>query len=73
MPWSKIGAHLLLQTRTKTRDGTLRDLFTQWYPAMATNDNAMAVPGAAACSSPRLCHAPTPNPRCRPGPLSHFD
>jgi hypothetical protein len=48
MPWSKIGAHLLLQTRTKTLDGTLRDLFTQWYPAMATNDNAMAVPGAAA-------------------------
>jgi hypothetical protein len=39
MPWSKIGAHRLLQTRTKTLDGTLRDLFTRWYPGMAINDN----------------------------------
>ena len=38
MQWSKQGAHLLLQTRTKTLDGTLRDLFTAWYPAMAAND-----------------------------------
>jgi hypothetical protein len=28
MPWSKIGAHLFLQTRTKTLAGPLRDLFT---------------------------------------------
>ena len=28
MQWSKAGAHLLLQTRTQTLDGTLRDLFT---------------------------------------------
>ena len=39
MQWSKKGAHLLLQTRTKTLDGTLRDLFTRWYPGMAVNDN----------------------------------
>ena len=39
MPWSKKGAHRLLQTRTCTLDGTLRDLFTTWYPAMAANDN----------------------------------
>jgi hypothetical protein len=38
MQWSKKGAHLLLQTRTRTLDGTLRDLFTTWYPAMAAND-----------------------------------
>ena len=48
MQWSKQGAHRLLQTRTKALDGTLRDLFTTWYPAMAANDNqvpalAMAV------------------------------
>ena len=48
MQWSKKGAHRLLQTRTCTLDGTLRDLFTTWYPAMAANDNqvpalAMAV------------------------------
>jgi hypothetical protein len=39
MQWSKKGAHLLLQTRTKTLDGTLRDLFTRWYPSMAVNDD----------------------------------
>ncbi|MGF7213231.1 hypothetical protein GGE65_007868 [Skermanella aerolata] len=39
MQWSKVGAHRLLQTRTKTLDGTLRDLFTRWYPGMAVNDN----------------------------------
>jgi len=39
MQWSKQGAHLLLQTRTRTLDGTLRDLFIRWYPAMASNDN----------------------------------
>jgi hypothetical protein len=34
--WSKQGVHLLLQARTL--DGTLLDLFTTWYPAMAVND-----------------------------------
>jgi hypothetical protein len=48
MQWSKRGAHLLLQTRTRTLDGTLRDLFTRWYPAMAANDNQIAVPAVAA-------------------------
>ena len=38
MQWSKAGAHRLLQTRTRTLDGTLRDLFTSWYPAMPAND-----------------------------------
>jgi hypothetical protein len=38
MPWSKKGAHRLLQTRTCTLDGTLRDLFTTWYPALPAND-----------------------------------
>ena len=30
--------HLLLQTRTKALDGTLREMFVRWYPAMAAND-----------------------------------
>jgi hypothetical protein len=38
MQWSKTGAHLLLQTRTKTLDGTLQDMFARWYPAMTAND-----------------------------------
>jgi hypothetical protein len=38
MQWSRKGAHLLLQTRTRTLDGTLHDLFTSWYPAMPAND-----------------------------------
>ena len=48
MQWSKQGAHLLLQTRTKTLDGTLRDLFTTWYPAMAANDYDGALSTVAA-------------------------
>ena len=46
MQWSKAGAHLLLQTRTQTLDGTLRETFRKWYPAMAANDAQM--PAAAA-------------------------
>jgi hypothetical protein len=38
MQWSKAGAHLLLQTRTQTLDGTLPETFRKWYPAMAAND-----------------------------------
>ena len=38
----------LLQTRTKTLDGTLRDLFTRSYPDMAVNDNQVPVIAVAA-------------------------
>jgi hypothetical protein len=38
MQWSRRGAHLLLQTRTRTLDGSLRSEFEKWYPGMA-NDN----------------------------------
>ena len=34
MRWSKQGAHLMLQTRARTLDGTLRAKFEQWYPSM---------------------------------------
>jgi len=49
MQWTKRGAHLLLQTRTRALDGTLRPLFERWYPGLA-NDNtaeAEALPAAA--------------------------
>ena len=39
MQWTPRGAHLLLQARTRTLDGTLRPLFEQWYPGLA-NDNS---------------------------------
>ena len=39
MQWTRNGAHLLMQTRTRTLDGTLRSAFERWYPGMA-NDNA---------------------------------
>jgi len=34
MQWTKRRAHLLLQTRTRTLDGTLRPLFERWYPGL---------------------------------------
>ncbi len=47
MQWTKRGAHLLLQTRTRTLDGSLRPLFERWYPGLASdviagNDQAIA-------------------------------
>ncbi|SFU92470.1 hypothetical protein SAMN04488527_1392 [Aliiroseovarius crassostreae] len=43
MRWSKHGAHLMLQTRTRTLDGTLRPKFEQWYPGMkAAGDDKIA-------------------------------
>ena len=47
MQWTKRGAHLLLQTRTHTLDGTLRSLFEKWYPNLA-NDNSAGTAQAAA-------------------------
>ena len=32
MPWSKRGAHLLLQTRVKTLNRALGSVFKRWYP-----------------------------------------
>ena len=40
MRWSKTGAHLMLQTRTRTLDGTLRTKFQQWYPGMKPDAEA---------------------------------
>jgi hypothetical protein len=39
MQWSKIGAHRMVQVRTRTLDGTLRETFAAWYPGMAANDS----------------------------------
>lgn len=36
MRWSKRGAHLMLQTRARTLDGTLRPKFQHWYPGLKT-------------------------------------
>ncbi len=47
MQWTKRGAHLLLQTRTRTLDGTLRPLFERWYPGLA-NDNGNGAAQAVA-------------------------
>lgn len=33
--WSKRGAHLLMQTRTRVLNGELRSLFRQWYPNLS--------------------------------------
>ena len=48
MQWTKRGAHLLLQTRTRTLDGTLRPLFERWYPGLANDNGSGAAQAAAA-------------------------
>jgi hypothetical protein len=48
MQWSRNGAPLLLQTRSRPLAGTLRDLFTTWYSAMPANDVQVSPLAAAA-------------------------
>jgi hypothetical protein len=48
MQWTPRGAHLLLQTRTRTLDGTLRPLFEHWHPGLATNHARVEVERAVA-------------------------
>ncbi len=47
MQWTRRGAHLLLQTRTRAVDGTLQPLFERGYPGLA-NDNSPGAGQAAA-------------------------
>ena len=39
---------LLLQTRTRTLDGTLRPLFERWYPGLANDNGNKAAQATAA-------------------------
>lgn len=39
MQWTPRGAHLLLQTRTRALDGTLRPLFERWYSGLAADSS----------------------------------
>jgi hypothetical protein len=39
MQWSRRGAHLLLQTRTRTLDGSLRTAFEHWYPGLMNGND----------------------------------
>jgi hypothetical protein len=47
MQWTQRGAHLLLQTRTRTLDGSLRSLFERWFPGLASGGAADPQPLAA--------------------------
>lgn len=48
MQWTRRCAHLLLQTRTKTLDGTLRSTFERWYPGLANVNVDHAIQAEAA-------------------------
>src|SRR5436305_15328365 len=39
MRWTKRGAHLLLQIRTRVLDGALTTTFQKWYPGMKTDES----------------------------------
>jgi hypothetical protein len=45
---TKRGAHLLLQTRTRTLDGTLRSLIKECYPGLANDNTDSAAQAVAA-------------------------
>ena len=48
MQWTKRGAHLLLQIRTRALAGTLRPRFEKWYPGLANDNSAEAAQAEAA-------------------------
>jgi len=48
MQWTRRGAHLLLQTRTRTLDGTLRSTFERWFPGLANDYTDRAIQAEAA-------------------------
>ena len=41
MRWTKRGAHLLLQVRTKVINNEWRDTFCRWYPNMVSVDEEL--------------------------------
>lgn len=43
MRWTKQGAHLLLQIRTRVLNEDLRNTFCRWYPGMETRSDTPAV------------------------------
>jgi hypothetical protein len=49
MRWTPEGAHLLLQTRTRTLNGDLAETFRSWYPAFTLDDQDLVehLPAAA--------------------------
>lgn len=47
MRWTQRGAHLLLQVRTRTLDGDVRDTFCRWYPGMISTLITQELPLAA--------------------------
>ena len=48
MQWTRRGAHLLLQTRTRTLDGTLRSTFERCFPGLADDNTDCAIQAEAA-------------------------
>jgi len=48
MQWSRRGARMLLQIRTRTLDGALRGQFETWYPGLSANDDQTSTQAAAA-------------------------
>ncbi len=43
MRWTKRGAHLFLQIRTRVLNDDLRNTFRGWYPVMKTDSDAQAL------------------------------
>ena len=54
MQWTRRGAHLLLQTRTRTLDGTLRPTFERWFPGLAGNNTDSAYSGRSGMTAPHF-------------------
>jgi hypothetical protein len=47
MQWTEVGAHNLLQVRTKVLNDELRETFARWYPGMRTDQEVNMAKKAA--------------------------
>lgn len=71
MRWTKRGAHLLLQSRTRTLDGTLRPLSERWCPGLANENENEAAQAPRGVDTPqfRMLSGST-HPNSRPYPTA---
>lgn len=58
MRWSRRGAHLLSQVRTRELNGELQPTFADWYPSLH-NEKSPQTRGIVASISPGFVHSPS--------------
>ena len=62
MSWSRRGAHLLLQVRTRALNEELREKFDEWYPGFNAESEGQARAAVGSSAGSALRRNPFPAP-----------